>query len=129
MGQKLTPLQQRMLDESLHELGLPVRIINALETNARVFLVKELLSMRPAEVLALPNFGQKTLDTIYEALAKFGFYKEGSAQSGLSASADSEDRRRRIRDALGGSAGDDWDAEIIYEQARARKRRGRKPKE
>jgi hypothetical protein len=118
-----------MLDESLHELGLPVRIINALETNARVFLVKELLSMRPAEVLALPNFGQKTLDTIYEALAKFGFYKEGSAQSGLSASADSEDRRRRIRDALGGSAGDDWDAEIIYEQARARKRRGRKPKE
>jgi DNA-directed RNA polymerase subunit alpha len=115
------------LEESLHELGLPVRIINALETGANVYTVKELLQLTPAQVLALPNFGQKTLNTIHEALASFGFYvrSQQNENAGSSdASADTENRRRRIRDALGGSAVDDWDAEILlYGNARARKRR------
>lgn len=125
---KLTPIQERLLDESLHELGLPIRVINAFETHANVFLVRELLAMKPEDVLNIPNFGQKTLDTVYDALAKFGFYREGSSKSGNNSSADTDRRRRRLRDALGGTAADDWDAKIVYEQARARKRRGRQPK-
>jgi len=114
------------LEESLHELGLPVRIINALETGANVYTVKELLQLTPAQVLALPNFGQKTLNTIHEALASFGFKirSQQNDKGSSDSSADLEDRRRRIRDALGGSAVDDWDAEILlYGNARARKRK------
>lgn len=124
---RLSPTQALLLEESLHELGLPVRIINALETGANVFTVKELLRLTPEQVLALPNFGQKTLNTIHEALAKFGFItKNNPLVTGSTTSADLAVRRRNIRDALGGSAVDDWDAEILlYGNARARKRQAR----
>jgi hypothetical protein len=107
-----------------------VRIINALETGAGIYTVKQLLQLTPAQILALPNFGQKTLNTIYDALERFGFYCHRSKQNdetrGSVASADLEARRRSIRDALGGSAVNDWDAEILlYGNARARKRNTR----
>lgn len=124
---RLSPIQLRLLEESLHELGLPVRIINALESGAGIYTVRQLLQLSPAQILALPNFGQKTLTTIYEALERFGFHRQRSQQSAETrsslASADLEARRRDIRDALGGSAVDDWDAEVLlYGNARSRKR-------
>lgn len=121
---QLTRLQELMLDESLHELELPVRIINALETHAQVFTVKDLLMCTKPQLLELPNFGEKTLTTIYEALEKIGFYRDGHPNASKTFM-DNEARRKRLRDALGGTAADDWEAEIISAKSRARKRKKR----
>lgn len=83
---------------------------------------------RPEELLALPNFGTKTLETIFEALEKFGFVRKGKTNGTVHEAANIEARRNKIRDALGGTAADDWDAEVVYAKARARKRKSRKPK-
>lgn len=67
----LTPGQKRILDESVHEIGLPVRTANHLEER-EVFTVRELLECTKEELLAIPNFGEKTLREVYVQLAKFG---------------------------------------------------------
>lgn len=107
-------------------MKLPIRTINALEQHANVFTVRALLQKTPKEILALPNFGEKTLETIYEALAEFGFHRPNSKTS-LTAR-ESETRRKELREMLGGTAADDWDAEIVFSKARAGKRKPNKKK-
>lgn len=72
----LTIAQRKLLDESVHEIGLPVRTANHLE-EISVFTVEELLNTEPAKLLAIPNFGAKTLKEVYELLAERGLYRRG----------------------------------------------------
>jgi DNA-directed RNA polymerase subunit alpha len=62
------------LDLSLAEIDLTVRTVNCLEEQA-IFTVRDLLGCTPERLLEIPNLGQKTLETIYQALEKVGFYR------------------------------------------------------
>ena len=62
------------LELSLSEIDLIVRTINCLE-DENIFTVQNLLNCTPGRLLEIPNFGEKTLETIYEALAKIGFHR------------------------------------------------------
>ncbi len=61
------------LELSLAEIGLIVRTVNILEDEG-IFTVEDLLSCTPERLLTISNVGEKTLETIYEALAKIGFH-------------------------------------------------------
>jgi DNA-directed RNA polymerase subunit alpha len=63
------------LELSLAEIDLIVRTVNGLEEEG-IFTVQELLSCKPERLLAIPNLGEKTLETIFAALEKIGFYRE-----------------------------------------------------
>jgi DNA-directed RNA polymerase subunit alpha len=58
----------------LAEIGLSDRTLNTLE-EAGLHLVGELLNRRPDQLLAIPKFGPATLDEVYRALARLGFYR------------------------------------------------------
>jgi DNA-directed RNA polymerase subunit alpha len=60
------------LELSLSEIGLIVRTVNILEEEG-IFTVRDLLDCTPERLLRISNLGEKTLGTIYEALAKIGF--------------------------------------------------------
>ena len=70
----LTERHDDRLDLSLAEIDLPVRTVNCLE-DQRIFTVGDLLSRTPQQLLEIPNIGEKTLETIYAALEKTGFYR------------------------------------------------------
>lgn len=72
----ITPAQQEWLARSTSELGLCTRTANALEGRG-VYTVEDLLRCRPADLLAQANFGEKTLQEVYDALATIGFYVGG----------------------------------------------------
>ena len=63
------------LELSLAETALAVRTVNALEEE-RIFTVQDLLSCKPERLLAIPNLGETTLETIFAVLAKMGFCRE-----------------------------------------------------
>jgi DNA-directed RNA polymerase subunit alpha len=63
-------------DLSLSEIDLVVRTVNCLEDNG-IFTVQDLLNSTPRQLLEIPNLGEKTLETIYSALEKIGFYRPG----------------------------------------------------
>jgi DNA-directed RNA polymerase subunit alpha len=63
------------LDLSLSEIDLIVRTVNCLEEQS-IFTVRDLLNCTPQRLLEIPNLGEKTLETIYEALEKIGFYRK-----------------------------------------------------
>ena len=65
------------LDLSLSEIDLVVRTVNCLEDHG-IFTVQDLLNSTPKQLLEIPNLGEKTLETIYEALEKIGFYRPGT---------------------------------------------------
>ena len=65
------------LELSLSEIDLVVRTVNCLEDHG-IFTVQDLLNSTPQELLEIPNLGEKTLETIYQALEKIGFYRPGS---------------------------------------------------
>lgn len=62
------------LDMSTAEIGLSVRTTNCLEERG-IFTVRDLLSKEPKELLAISNFGEKTLEEVYRALEGIGFYR------------------------------------------------------
>ena len=62
------------LELSLAETDLIVRTVNCLE-EVGIFTVGDLLNCTPQRLLDIPNLGEKTLETIYVALEKLGFYR------------------------------------------------------
>jgi DNA-directed RNA polymerase subunit alpha len=62
------------LERSLAETDLIVRTVNCLEEEG-IFTVQDLLNCTPQRLLEIPNLGEKTLETIYIALEKIGFYR------------------------------------------------------
>lgn len=74
----ISPIEERarLLRERLQlstaEIGLSVRTTNCLEDRG-IFTVEDLLNCEPTDLLSISNFGEKTLEEVYSALAKFGF--------------------------------------------------------
>ena len=66
--------QNRLMDTPIEELDLSVRAFNCLKAN-EIQTVGQLLQMREEELLALRNFGRKSLDEIKEKLVEKGFIK------------------------------------------------------
>ncbi len=69
-----TPQTDERLELSLAEIDLAVRTVNCLEDRG-IFTAEDLLKCTPEELLEIPNFGAKTLGTVYDALEKIGFYR------------------------------------------------------
>ena len=57
------------LELSLSEIDLIVRTVNCLEDEG-IFTVQDLLNCTPERLLEIQNLGEKTLETVYGALAK-----------------------------------------------------------
>jgi DNA-directed RNA polymerase subunit alpha len=73
---------QEKLDLSMAEIGLSVRTTNCLDDQG-ISTVGELLKCTRADLLSIPNFGEKTLEEVFNALEKLGFVraeKRGQAQ-------------------------------------------------
>jgi DNA-directed RNA polymerase subunit alpha len=64
------------LEMSTAEIGLSVRTTNCLEERG-IFTVQDLLNCTRDDLLAISNFGEKTLDEVYKALESVGFYRRG----------------------------------------------------
>lgn len=67
-------LMRERLDLSTAEIGLQVRTTNCLEEKG-IFTVRDLLQSRPETLLTIANFGEKTLEEVYLALEKLGYYR------------------------------------------------------
>ena len=65
------------LELSLAEIDLTVRTVNCLEEE-KIFTVLDLLQCTRERLLQITNLGEKTVDTIYAALEKLGFYRKSS---------------------------------------------------
>jgi DNA-directed RNA polymerase subunit alpha len=70
-----TDLKSRLADVPVEELELSVRALNCLKAND-ITKLGELLNMRIEELLALRNFGAKSLDEIKQKLVARGFVAE-----------------------------------------------------
>jgi DNA-directed RNA polymerase subunit alpha len=70
-----TDLKSRLADVPVEELELSVRALNCLKAND-ITKLGELLNMRVEELLALRNFGAKSLDEIKQKLVARGFVAE-----------------------------------------------------
>ena len=66
---------EKKLQMSTSELGLPVRTTNCFD-ELGVTTIGELLKTHPQKLLSVPNFGEKTLEEVYKALEKIGFYRK-----------------------------------------------------
>jgi DNA-directed RNA polymerase subunit alpha len=60
------------LEMSTAEIGLTVRTTNCLEERG-IFTVQDLLNSKREDLLAISNFGEKTLEEVYKALEGIGF--------------------------------------------------------
>ncbi len=60
------------LEMPLAETELSVRTMNCLEEQG-ILIVQQLLNCTPERLLEIPNFGPKTLETVFGALEKLGF--------------------------------------------------------
>ena len=73
---------QRSLDERLEmstaEIGLSVRTTNCLEERG-IFTVRDLLKCTRKDLLEISNFGEKTLEEVYKALEKIGFFRAAAS--------------------------------------------------
>ncbi len=68
------------LEMSTAEIGLSVRTTNCLEERG-IFTVNDLLNCTREDLLAISNFGEKTLEEVYKALEGIGFYRHGKQES------------------------------------------------
>jgi DNA-directed RNA polymerase subunit alpha len=64
------------LEMSTAEIGLSVRTTNCLEEKG-IFTVSDLLNCTREDLLSISNFGEKTLEEVYQALETVGFYRQG----------------------------------------------------
>ena len=62
------------LEISTAEIGLSVRTTNCLEEKG-IFTVHDLLHCTRADLLSISNFGEKTLEEVFKALEKIGFFR------------------------------------------------------
>jgi DNA-directed RNA polymerase subunit alpha len=67
-------VQSRLMETPIEELDLSVRAFNCLKAN-EIQTVGQLLQKKEEELLALRNFGRKSLDEIKEKLVEKGFIK------------------------------------------------------
>ncbi|MBN1851192.1 MAG: DNA-directed RNA polymerase subunit alpha [Pirellulales bacterium] len=67
-------LKQR-LKMSTAEIGLAVRTTNCLE-EIGIFTVEDLLNSKREDLLGISNFGEKTLEEVFKALERVGFYRD-----------------------------------------------------
>jgi len=70
------------LEMSTAEIGLTVRTTNCLEERG-IFTVRDLLNCTPEDLLGISNFGEKTLEEVYQALADFGFPRRKNQPVGV----------------------------------------------
>ena len=71
------------LEMSTAEIGLTVRTTNCLEDRG-IFTVQDLLNCTRDDLLAISNFGEKTLEEVYKALEGIGFRRKSqSAATGF----------------------------------------------
>lgn len=68
--------QKEKLELSTAEIGLTVRTTNCLEEKG-IFTVRDLLQTTRADLLSISNFGEKTLEEVYNSLENIGFYRPG----------------------------------------------------
>ncbi|MCE9544456.1 MAG: DNA-directed RNA polymerase subunit alpha [Planctomycetia bacterium] len=80
VGQDNTKTLSQRLDMSTAEIGLSVRTTNCLEEQG-IFTVGDLLKCTPDDLLAISNFGEKTLDEVYKALESIGFYRQSKRKA------------------------------------------------
>jgi DNA-directed RNA polymerase subunit alpha len=64
----------KKLEMSMAEIALSVRTTNCLDDHG-ICTVGDLLACSRAELLRIANFGEKTLEEVYCALEKIGFYR------------------------------------------------------
>ncbi|MDR2641940.1 MAG: hypothetical protein LBC74_04025 [Planctomycetaceae bacterium] len=64
----------KKLELSMAEIDLSVRTTNCLDDHG-ICTVGDLLACSRAELLRIANFGEKTLEEVYRALEKIGFYR------------------------------------------------------
>ena len=60
------------LEMSTAEIGLSVRTTNCLEERG-IFTVRDLLNCDRQDLLSISNFGEKTLEEVFQALEAIGF--------------------------------------------------------
>ena len=73
------------LEMSTAEIGLSVRTTNCLEERG-IFTVNDLLNCTREDLLAISNFGEKTLEEVYKALEGIGFYRRYKNEPACAAS-------------------------------------------
>ena len=66
---------EERLELSTAEIGLTVRTTNCLEERG-IFTVRDLLNCTRDDLLAISNFGEKTLEEVYKALEGIGFARK-----------------------------------------------------
>ncbi|MCL2347857.1 MAG: hypothetical protein FWC50_06290 [Planctomycetaceae bacterium] len=66
---------RRKLDMNTSEIGLSVRTTNCLEEQG-IFTVGNLLDCSREDLLGISNFGEKTLEEVFQALEKLGFSRK-----------------------------------------------------
>jgi DNA-directed RNA polymerase subunit alpha len=71
------------LEMSTAEIGLSVRTTNCLEERG-IFTVHDLLNCTRADLLSISNFGEKTLEEVFKALEKIGFFRSSGVEEGPS---------------------------------------------
>ena len=65
---------EKKLEWSTAELGLSVRTTNCLDEQG-ISTIGDLLACRREDLLRIANFGEKTLEDVYRALERLGFYR------------------------------------------------------
>ena len=66
---------EKKLEWSTAELGLSVRTTNCLDEQG-ICTIGDLLACHREDLLRIANFGEKTLEDVFRALEKMGFYRE-----------------------------------------------------
>ena len=95
-------LMKERLEMSTAEIGLSVRTTNCLEERG-IFTVRDLLNSTPDQLLAIANFGEKTLEEVYKALEKIGFYR--ASKQAKAALIQAEERGNPVAEVLQIQAG------------------------